>query len=794
MRRNSPRQRSAESIRRRLISAAPRVARCLIEACEQRVLLSAGDPDLTYGAGGVTGTILTGGADAIETFSGKTIVAGNNGVIGEIARIDSSGHFDKTFHTTGELDTSLLLPIDLAVQPDGKILVCGPVSSAADTPYAVARFNTTGSIDKTFGGGDGIVTYSFEIQKVAVGPGGTIVLGGQTASTHFFTAAKLNANGTPLTSFGGTGQVITAVKTVQAFSQNVSIVSLAVQSDGKVLLGGRAFNPDDVPPPDDTEGSPNDAVLLRLKTNGALDSTFNGDGIAFPNWGGDIECMALTSSGTIVVAGEGTNGGVYVMKVASNGSPLISDSANVAEGTFAAATSVHVATDGKIVLFVDNLHNSGDIFSLLVRYNSNLSLDTSFCPGLGYRANVSTVGTLQADNKILAADSAVRRYDYANTANNSGISLASDGTLSIIGTAGNDQISLDLLENNRVRVWSNNYLRGYDLAKIKKIAVSAGAGNDTFTARIGKPMSISCGDGNDIIFSGGSGNRIDGGNGNDVIYSGSGNDTLIGGAGNDRLSGGDGNDILDGGTGSDEIAGGNGTDTVDYSTRSRTVYVSLDNVANDGAPDVAENDNVHSDVENIIGGAGNDILRGSSAANVLTGNAGNDQLFGGGGNDTLRGGSGNDTLKGEDGDDKLDGGTGADDLSGGLGVDLLDYSSRTNSVFVTLDNAANDGEAGEKDNARDDIENVRGGAGSDILTGSFRANTFWGGGGNDTLRGGGGNDSLFGEAGKNKLYGDDGNDKLYAKNGATDFVDGGAGTDEAWVDAIDSVLRVEVKH
>src|SRR5213075_615176 len=108
----------------------------------------------------------------------------------------------------------------------------------------------------------------------------------------------------------------------------------------------------------------------------------------------------------------------------------------------------------------------------------------------------------------------------------------------------------------------------------------------------------------------------------------------------------------------------------------------------------AEGDAVVPDVENVIGGSGDDTLIGSADANVLSGGFG---------------------------DDTLDGGAGADVLNGGPGTaDLADYSGRAaaNPVTVTLDGVANDGGSGENDNVGTDVENIDGGAGDDTLIGS----------------------------------------------------------------------------
>ena len=87
------------------------------------------------------------------------------------------------------------------------------------------------------------------------------------------------------------------------------------------------------------------------------------------------------------------------------------------------------------------------------------------------------------------------------------------------------------------------------------------------------------------------------------------------------------------------------------------------------------------DVENVIGGSGNDLIIGNPFANNLQGGAGNDTLWGGAGNDTLIGGPGHDKLYGQDGNDTIyakDGRT--DTLDGGSGFDT---AQRDNSASIT---------------------------------------------------------------------------------------------------------------
>jgi Ca2+-binding RTX toxin-like protein len=167
--------------------------------------------------------------------------------------------------------------------------------------------------------------------------------------------------------------------------------------------------------------------------------------------------------------------------------------------------------------------------------------------------------------------------------------------------------------------------------------------------------------------------------------------TIAGGPGNDEIAtiraradidGGEGDDVI----GPDErfandfppdptpggaLRGGPGTDRADYEAALDPIEVSLDDRANDGRR--SEGDNVHSDVENVIGSQFGNVLSGSDAANVLTGGAAADRLRGGAGRDTLEGRSGDDTLNALDGaaGDRLDCGEGDDVALADAGDTLL---------------------------------------------------------------------------------------------------------------------------
>ena len=215
--------------------------------------------------------------------------------------------------------------------------------------------------------------------------------------------------------------------------------------------------------------------------------------------------------------------------------------------------------------------------------------------------------------------------------------------------------------------------------------------------------------------------------------------TIVGTSKNDKLTGTSKADVICGLGGNDTINGAGGSDTIDG-----------------GAG-----------IDILSGGAGNDSIDGGAGNDTVNGEAGNDVLTGDAGNDKLNGGLGNDTLQGE---------TGADVFIGGTGVDVAKYSEKIKGLTLDIDNRADDGTAGEKDNIKSDIENIIGGSGNDTITGSSGANTILGGLGNDSISGGLGNDEINSESGNDSVQAGPGDDHIDAGPG-TDFVIGGDGDD-----------------
>jgi Ca2+-binding RTX toxin-like protein len=236
------------------------------------------------------------------------------------------------------------------------------------------------------------------------------------------------------------------------------------------------------------------------------------------------------------------------------------------------------------------------------------------------------------------------------------------------------------------------------------------------------------------------------------VTGGDGDDTFNGGNGNDwfKATAADANDVF---------SGGAGTDKMDYSARSADLTVAMDNTATSGDPLLTETDKIDVDVEDLVGGSGDDTLTGNVISNHIYGGLGDDIISGGANAGACTADA--DILEGEAGDDTFDQGAASDcgdSMVGGAGTDRVDYQGRAGNLTIVLDGTALDGETLEKDNVKTDIEIVIGGDGDDTITGSTAADTLHGGPGNDTLNGAAGNDTLVGDSGNDTLNGETGDD------------------------------------
>jgi Ca2+-binding RTX toxin-like protein len=220
-------------------------------------------------------------------------------------------------------------------------------------------------------------------------------------------------------------------------------------------------------------------------------------------------------------------------------------------------------------------------------------------------------------------------------------------------------------------------------------------------------------------------------------------------------------------------SGGTGIDSVNYAGADRGVRLTPeDGLANDGR--LGDKENVGPDFETFFGSFFSDA--------PFFGTPRDDQMFGLGGDDQIAGGGGNDVFYAFEGD-------GADDYHGGPARDAIDYESHDTPLNVSLDNVANDGASGERDNVRSNVESIFGGSAGDTLNSFGAFSALSGRGGIDTLIGGSGPDTLVGGAGRDTLDAGSGNDVVAARDGELDDVECGSDTDSATIDNGERVLR-----
>jgi uncharacterized delta-60 repeat protein len=309
-----------------------------------------GKLDATFGADGnadgtpdgVVEVSFGNGDDAVDAIAiqldGKIVVAGdttsNSGGSQNmmVARVNANGSLDATFgagNADGTPDGVVSISLGdgndeakaVAIQADGKIVIAGnTVGSDDSSNIAVARLNSDGSLDVTFGAGnadgtqDGVVAISLsngddKAKAVALQADGKILVGGVTVAadnSSNVAVARLNSDGTADVNFGaGTADGTSDGSVSVSFGAgDDKLKGLLLQADGKILIAGSNTAAD---------GSSN-AVVARLNSNGALDSSFGEDSsdgtpngvvsISLGNGDDSAEALALQADGKILIAGD----------------------------------------------------------------------------------------------------------------------------------------------------------------------------------------------------------------------------------------------------------------------------------------------------------------------------------------------------------------------------------------------------------------------------------------------------------------------------------------------------------
>jgi uncharacterized delta-60 repeat protein len=238
---------------------------------------------------------------------GKLVAAGNAGSLfgGNafgIARFNSDGSLDGTFGSAGLAIANFYYweqadARAVAIQADGKIVVGG----SAAGQFVLARFNPDGTLDPTFGS-DGLTRPAYGYAyAVAVQADGKIVEAGQDVSGNQIQVARVNADGSPDSSFGSGGVATTNFLPTAVY---VAALAVQIQKDGKIVAAGTAF------------GNSTSFALSRFNPDGTVDSAFGTNGHVLTTFAATVgqgaDALALQTDGRIIAAGEAnlSSGGI----------------------------------------------------------------------------------------------------------------------------------------------------------------------------------------------------------------------------------------------------------------------------------------------------------------------------------------------------------------------------------------------------------------------------------------------------------------------------------------------------
>jgi uncharacterized delta-60 repeat protein len=335
-------------------------------------------------------------AIAIQS-DGKIVIGGSfltvEGITqNRIARLNTDGSLDTGFNTGGTVGVSGDVQA-IAIQSDGKILIGGFfVTARGVTQNSIARLNADGSLDTGFNTG-GTIGFNGPLYAFAIQSDGKIVVGGQFTTARGVTQnsiARLNTNGSLDTGFNTGGTV--------GLGGTVSVAyALAIQSDSKIVVGGQFTTARGV-----TQYS-----ITRLNTDGTYDTGFNTGSNVGTDLGSEVFAVAIRSDGKIVIGGAFVNArGVVQNNIArlnTDGSRDTGFNTGGTVGTSSQVSAVAIQSDGKIVIGGSFLTARGVTQNRIARLNTaDGSLDTGFNTGgtVGVGSTVYAIAT-QSDGKIV---------------------------------------------------------------------------------------------------------------------------------------------------------------------------------------------------------------------------------------------------------------------------------------------------------------------------------------------------------------------------------------------------------
>jgi len=315
--------------------------------------------------------------DIILQSDGKIIIGGdfstfNNNAAKSLTRINANGSFDNSFMTTG----SNGYVSSFVTQTDEKIIVCGSFTNFDGVAKnRIVRLNADGSIDSSFvisTGADGV------IECVMVQNDGKILIGGQFTKFNGVDRkylARLNADGSLDSDFD----------TSSGFNSHV--YSLALQSDGKILVGGNFTN----------YKLSTENYFVRLNSDSSIDESFLTAGT-----NNIVYKVLLSADGKIFLGGKFTkyNNIAKNSFVKLNNDGSIDDSFTIGSGANNIIRDIVILTDNKIMLAGDFITYNGVARNYIAKINENGTLDSTFNPGKGFGGATTSI-LQQSDGKLI---------------------------------------------------------------------------------------------------------------------------------------------------------------------------------------------------------------------------------------------------------------------------------------------------------------------------------------------------------------------------------------------------------
>jgi uncharacterized delta-60 repeat protein len=325
-----------------------------------------------------------------EGFSERTFLA---------ARFTSAGALDPTFGAGGVVvDRDLSGARSVALHSDGRFIVAlGGITYSARR--GIARFLPDGGLDPSFGD-DGVADIGIPqgtAVDIALDAQGRVVAACTSLSVegqyqYFdFAAARLTTEGTLDPSFSGNGWATFRISPYDDIPMD-----MAVLPDGRILLAGEASG---------------DAVLVRLTADGALDPSFDGDGLARTTFGQTFaqgRAVALQTDGRAVLGG-GTDAFQGLARFEHDGRPDTTFGAGgvVRVDGVGLAEGLALQLDGRLVT-IGSAGPAADLDVLVRRYDPDGAPDASFGEEGAVRtdfgwSDVGTAVSLDTDGRIVAA-------------------------------------------------------------------------------------------------------------------------------------------------------------------------------------------------------------------------------------------------------------------------------------------------------------------------------------------------------------------------------------------------------